>query len=255
MTLILIATGQTIVVPARRHRPVDRRHAQSRDGDRRDPHRRRRVRRAAAVDRRHPRVGAVVGVLNGLLISVSQLQPFLVTLATWSILDGIALIILPVETASVPAAWFEAGNATVARPRAGADPAARGAAGLVGMVPPDTRLHSASARRARTSAAPSSTASRSPRTNVAAYGLSGFFAALAGLFFATQTGAGSPTVGTQYVLPSIAAVVIGGTSLRVAAAALIGHDRRRLHPDPDRRCRLPAQPVVLLAAGRVRAAS
>ena len=60
------------------------------------------------------------------------------------------------------------------------------------------------------------------RTNVAAYGLSGLFAALAGWFYATQTGAGSPTVGTQYILPAIAAVVIGGTSLLGGRGGLIG---------------------------------
>ena len=59
-------------------------------------------------------------------------------------------------------------------------------------------------------------------TNAWAYGLSGFFAAAAGLYFATQTGAGHPTIGTQYVLPAIAAVVIGGTSLLGGRGSLIG---------------------------------
>ena len=49
--------------------------------------------------------------------------------------------------------------------------------------------------------------------NMAAYGLAGLFAALAGLFLTSQTGSGSPTVGNDFVLPAVAAVVIGGTSL------------------------------------------
>jgi ribose transport system permease protein len=60
------------------------------------------------------------------------------------------------------------------------------------------------------------------RTNLVAYGLSGFFAALAGLVYSTQTGAGSPTVGTEYILPAIAAVVIGGTSLAGGRGGLLG---------------------------------
>ena len=60
------------------------------------------------------------------------------------------------------------------------------------------------------------------RTNLAAYAMSGFFAALAGLFFASQTGSGSPVVGTQFVLPSIAAVVIGGTSLAGGRGGILG---------------------------------
>jgi len=50
----------------------------------------------------------------------------------------------------------------------------------------------------------------------------GVLAAAAGLYFSTQTGAGHPTVGTQYVLPSIAAIVIGGTSLMGGRGTLIG---------------------------------
>ena len=88
-------------------------------------------------------------------------------------------------------------------------------------------------------------------TNVWAYGLSGFFAAAAGLYFATQTGAGQPTVGTQYVLPAIAAVVIGGTSLTGGRGTLIGTIVGALHPDADRRRRVPAQAAELLAVGDV----
>ena len=55
-----------------------------------------------------------------------------------------------------------------------------------------------------------------------AYAVAGFFAALAGLFFSSQTGSGSPVVGTQFILPSIAAVVIGGTSLAGGRGGVVG---------------------------------
>src|SRR5258708_6292209 len=42
-------------------------------------------------------IGFGVGALNGLLISVLELQPFLITLATWSILSGAALMVLPTD--------------------------------------------------------------------------------------------------------------------------------------------------------------
>jgi ribose transport system permease protein len=51
------------------------------------------------------------------------------------------------------------------------------------------------------------------RINVLTYGLSGVFAALAALYLTTQTGAGSPTIGKDYILASVAAAVIGGISL------------------------------------------
>ena len=51
------------------------------------------------------------------------------------------------------------------------------------------------------------------RVNIATYGLSGLFAAGAALFLTTQISAGSPTIGKDYILPSVAAAVIGGVSL------------------------------------------
>ena len=58
--------------------------------------------------------------------------------------------------------------------------------------------------------------------NVATYGLSGLFAALASLYLTTQTGAGSPTIGKDYILPSVAAAVIGGISLFGGRGGLAG---------------------------------
>jgi len=50
-------------------------------------------------------LGALVGALNGVLITALRLQPFLVTLATWSILSGTAMIILPTDGGSLPTGW------------------------------------------------------------------------------------------------------------------------------------------------------
>jgi ribose transport system permease protein len=58
--------------------------------------------------------------------------------------------------------------------------------------------------------------------NVAAYGLSGAFAALAALYLTTQTGTGSPTVGNGYILNTVAAAVIGGISLFGGRGGLAG---------------------------------
>jgi hypothetical protein len=46
--------------------------------------------------------GFGAGALNGLIISQLKLQPFLVTLAGWSVFTGIALMILPTDGGSVP---------------------------------------------------------------------------------------------------------------------------------------------------------
>ena len=43
--------------------------------------------------------------VNSLIITALQIQPFVVTLATWSIAEGIAMTILPADGGTVPAAW------------------------------------------------------------------------------------------------------------------------------------------------------
>lgn len=166
-------------------------------------------------------LGALIGALNGALVSALQLQPFVVTLATWSIVSGFALIILPINKASVPAAWFEAGNAKV-----------------LGFLPVPILLlfllllwwawfrRTRLAYRIRAAGSDERGAFLNrvslTRTNVVSYGLAGCLAAGGGFFFSTQTGSGSPVVGSQFILPSIAAVVIGGTNLAGGRGGVTG---------------------------------
>ena len=165
-------------------------------------------------------IGTLIGVVNGILISVLRLQPFLITLATWSVIEGIALIVQPSEGGKVPGVWFAWGYSTIA----GAPIAVVLLAVLCLWWAWFRRTRLFNAIRSAGSNERSAYLNRVSLgwTNVAAYGLSGFFAALAGFFYATQTGAGSPTVGAQYVLPAIAAVVIGGTSLAGGRGGLAG---------------------------------
>lgn len=60
------------------------------------------------------------------------------------------------------------------------------------------------------------------RTRILLYGLSGFFAGLTGFLVLGYTGNSFISVGDQYVLPSIIAVVIGGTSLAGGAGGYAG---------------------------------
>lgn len=165
-------------------------------------------------------LGAGVGIVNGLIITFGKLQPFVVTLATWSILEGCALTVLPAETSGVPKSWVDLEHAM---PGSIGVPVML----LVGLIVlwawfGRTRIYNAI--RAAGSNERSAYLNRVSvlGTNAWAYGLSGFFAAAAGLYFSTQTGAGHPTVGTQYVLPAIAVVVIGGTSLMGGRGTLAG---------------------------------
>jgi ribose transport system permease protein len=165
-------------------------------------------------------IGLGVGAVNGFLISVLRLQPFLVTLATWSILSGAALLILPIDGGSLPSGWMRFGNAT-----------------FLGLSTSVWILfllflfwswfrHTRLGLTIRATGSNERSAYLSgvslTSVNVMSYGLSGLFAALAALYLTTQTGAGSPTIGKDYILPSVAAAVIGGISLSGGRGGLSG---------------------------------
>lgn len=165
-------------------------------------------------------IGLIVGMVNGFIVTVLKLQPFLVTLATWSILSGAALLVLPTDGGSFPAPWMKFGGASLL-----------GLSSSVWLLLAlllfwiwfrKTRL--AIAIRATGSNERSVYLSGVSLTfiNVATYGLSGIFAALASLYLTTQTGTGSPTIGKDYILPSVAAAVIGGVSLFGGRGGLTG---------------------------------
>jgi len=156
-------------------------------------------------------LGAAIGLLNGLLVARLRLQPFIVTLATWSVWSGVALWILPTDGGSIPHGFIDWANAT---PLGIATPVWL-VLGLVVFWHWLKRTRPGIGIRAVGSSENSSYLSGVPTTvtTMTAYALCGLFAALGGLFLVTQTASGSPTVGNDYILNSVAAVVIGGTSL------------------------------------------
>lgn len=165
-------------------------------------------------------IGMFAGATNGFLISVLRLQPFLVTLATWSILGGAALMILPTDGGKLPGGWMAFGNSNFF----GLSTSVWLLAALflfwlwfrdtpLGIVIRATGSNEKSAYLSGVSLT---------WVNVATYGLSGGFAALSALYLTTQTGTGSPTVGNGYILPTVAAAVIGGISLFGGRGGLAG---------------------------------
>jgi ribose transport system permease protein len=156
-------------------------------------------------------IGLTAGMANGLIIGTLKLQPFLVTLATWSILSGAALIVLPTDGGILPPGWIAFGTASLF-----------GLSSSVWLLIAllwfwawfrRTRL-GITIRAAGSNERSVYLSGVSPvLVNVAAYGLSGTFATLAALHLTTQTGTGLPTAGNDYILPSVAAAVIGGVSL------------------------------------------
>lgn len=156
-------------------------------------------------------LGAVGGAANGFVIAKTNLQPFIVTLSTWSIWGGIAILVLPQEGGLVSpelTTWLTGAVGPI--PKSVIAVAILVAAWLWlrwSRFVLDLKAIGSDVGRARLAGVPVA------RRKVETYMASGAFAALAGIWLAGQQGGGSPVVGNDYILTSVAAVVIGGTSI------------------------------------------
>ena len=189
-------------------------------------------------------IGLCGGLLNGIIIVYGRLQPIVVTLATGAVFTGIALLIRPrpggevdgdlswVATSALselpstygfwgddPPGWF---NLIAGIPM----PLVILAVIIVGIWIPyrNSELGRGTYAIGSNEAAAYMSGVRINRSKLAAYALGGLFAGLAGLYFAIQTGSGNadPIQAGTYTLNSIAAVVIGGTSLMGGTGGVIG---------------------------------
>ncbi|HXW82731.1 MAG TPA: ABC transporter permease, partial [Acidimicrobiales bacterium] len=164
--------------------------------------------------------GTAAGTCNGVLVGRLRLQPFIVTLATWSIFDGVALQVLPTQGGSVPAGfsnWIDATTAGVPNP----------VWALIIMAAAWLWFKRTRVARKIYAIGSDSEGARiagvhRPRTLIATYAISGFCAAIAALFYAMLTASGDPTAGDGLILPAVAAAVIGGTSLFGGQGGFIG---------------------------------
>ncbi len=165
-------------------------------------------------------IGTSAGLINGVLIGRLRLQPFIVTLATWSIIDGIALYVLPTAGGSVPgsfSAWIN--GAALGIPNA--------IWALIALVAVWLWFRRTRIARRIYAVGSDREAARIAGVRIAptlmtAYAISGLCAGGAALFYTMLTASGDPTSGDGLILPSVAAVVIGGASLRGGQGSFVG---------------------------------
>ncbi|MGC9271860.1 ABC transporter permease [Acidiphilium sp.] len=163
-------------------------------------------------------VGAACGLVNGLLVALGRLQPIVVTLATLSIFQGLAIRVLPQPGGAIPAGYTN----LLVNPN---DPFA-----LIFIA--FLAIGWSAFRRSRTGvdlyaigndeAAARALGVNVLRTKIIAYMIDGTLAAAAGLFLAASATAGDATTGNSYTLSSIVAVVLGGVSLFGGRGSAIG---------------------------------
>ena len=168
--------------------------------------------------------GALAGFINGAIVVYGRLQPIITTLATGAVYYGIALLLRPVPGGDVQPDLADFMTYTVFE-----------------VVPTSLVLllavvliiwlpfrHSVVGRGCYAVGSAEGAAYMSgvaiDRSRLAAFTLAGLLAGVAGLMltFVTFSGEASASIGGTYTLNSIAAVVIGGTSLYGGAGGAIG---------------------------------
>lgn len=166
--------------------------------------------------------GCVCGFVNGLIVVYGRIQPIIATLATGAVYTGLALLLRPIPGGEVDESLSEAMTYSVF------DTIPTPVFILVGVVVviwlpfKNTQIGRGVYAVGSSEVAAYMSGVPVALSKIAAYTLAGFFASLAGLFLGFQTLSGDAAVGVAYTLNSIAAVVIGGTSLYGGTGGVVG---------------------------------
>jgi len=158
--------------------------------------------------------GAAIGAINGLGVTVLRIAPLVMTLGMLGVLQGLLVVVRQ---------GAPSGRAAPALARFVTEPGLFGLPGILWLwiavgIAMALLLHrtvfgqriyaiGSNERAAHAAGVPTGA------VRVSLYALSGAFAALAGLCLIGYSGSSFSNVGEQYMLPSIIAVVFGGTSL------------------------------------------
>ncbi|WP_130865437.1 ABC transporter permease subunit [Acidipropionibacterium timonense] len=158
-------------------------------------------------------IGVLIGIFNAIIINLTHLHPFIVTLGTQSILRGMTYVMSNATAISISSAGF---SNVVAGSIAGYVPATIVLCLLVlvvlmlftGYTTPGRNLYAMGGNPQSAWYA----GINSPRHTILAFAISGACAGLAGLVNVARLGAAEPNAGTGYETFAIAAVIIAGTS-------------------------------------------
>ena len=166
--------------------------------------------------------GAACGIVNGILVSLGGLPPFIVTLGTMSIVRGAALLV----TEGRPISGFASSFRVLATGRAGFIPAPVIATATVYLIASLVLTRTTFGRYVyaiggnEEATRLSGVAVRFHKTMI--YGVSGVMSAIAAVILTARLNSAQPIAGMMYELDAIAATVIGGTSLMGGEGTLAG---------------------------------
>jgi ribose transport system permease protein/putative xylitol transport system permease protein len=159
-------------------------------------------------------IGGLIGTINGLVFVYGRIPSFLVTLAMGPILQGVALIICkgsPVVIKDMNFIKIASGRSIGNFPNIGIW------AVLIYCFFNFVAFRTRYGRYVFTIGAGELASKFSgisvKRIKVITYFVSGFLSGLAGVLFSARSQSGTPGMGAQFILDSIAATVVGGTAL------------------------------------------
>lgn len=166
-------------------------------------------------------LGAAVGAAHGLLVTRARVAPFVVTLSTFYLLQGVAFLI-----STTPGGLVTSALSSIALNSWGPIPKALPVL-VVAVLVVTLLLNRTAWGRHLYAAGGNAESARSAgvpvtRTVTYAYLASGLLAALAGVILAARATVGSPTAGEGLELSAITVVVVGGTSLLGGRGSLVG---------------------------------
>jgi ribose/xylose/arabinose/galactoside ABC-type transport system permease subunit len=166
--------------------------------------------------------GAAIGLVNGVAVAKGRIQPFVVTLGTMSIAQGLALL----YTGGFPIFDLSDSFNSIGSGSISFVPIPVAIFFLVYVIAYLILRYSKFGRYTY-SLGGNENATRLSGVNVdrqkiLVYTVCGLLAGLGGVVLAARLGIGMPTMGTGYELQAIAAVVIGGTALSGGRGGVVG---------------------------------
>lgn len=169
-------------------------------------------------------MGAVLGAVNGLVITKGRVAPFIATLATMTIFRGLTLVYTngnPISSLTESEAFHSFGQGY-----------------FLGLPVPAIMmllmfavsyfiLHKTTLGRKTYAVGGNEKVSfiagiKIDRIKIFAYTITGFLCGMAGAILTSRLNSAQPTAGTGYELDAIAAVVLGGTSLSGGKGRIVG---------------------------------
>jgi ribose transport system permease protein len=166
-------------------------------------------------------LGGGVGVAHGYFVTRAGIAPFIVTLATYFILQGLGFAYTTIPVGSMPV-----GVSNFFFSQIGPVPWIFVILVVIGFLLAATLARTTFGRHLY-AVGGNATIARSTGINVArvttaSYVISGVLAALAGFLLAARAGLGAPSAGSGLELSAIATVVLGGASLAGGRGRLLG---------------------------------